>query len=163
MHTCMVHTHTLICTVSLCIYVHVHTRTHTHVHACVHSHTQHYSGEVMLQAFTAKAEPMRGWDARSQIRRRGAYLEIYHPVRHEGHHHRQELHQHLEVGHVFLWRRTPWVRPLIRQQKGTFRVSVRPQGEKQKNSHNSTLSSTKATGFYLSHSPPRIPIEGPVR
>lgn len=71
MHTCMVHTHTLICTLSLCIYVHVHTRTHTHVHACVHSHTQHYSGEVMLQAFTAKAEPMRGWDARSQIRRRG--------------------------------------------------------------------------------------------
>lgn len=80
----------------------------------------------MLQAFTAKAEPMRGWDARPQIRRRRAYLEIYHPVRHKRHHHRQELHQHLEVGHVFLWRRTPWVRPLVRQQKGTFRVSVRP-------------------------------------
>lgn len=139
MHTFMVHIHTLICTLSLCTHAHVHTRTHTYVHACTHSHTEHYLGEVMLQAFTAKAEPMRGWNARPQIRRWGAYLEIYHPVRHEGHHHRQELHHHLEVGHVFLWRRTLWVRPLVRQQKGTFRVSVRPQERNKKQPQLSSL------------------------
>lgn len=115
----------------------MHMCTHMDTYTCICMHTLTHTplpwgGGVMLQAFTAKAEPMRGWDARPQIRRWGTYLEIYHPVRHESHHHRQELHQHLEVGHVFLWRRTPWVRPLVRQQKGTFRVSVRPQERNKK-------------------------------
>lgn len=93
----------------------------------------------MLWVSTARTEPMTGWGARSLIR--DAYLEIHHPVRHKGHHHRQNLHQHLEVGHVFLWRRSRLVRPLGRQQVGIFRVPVRPQGEK-KDSHNLTLSRT---------------------
>lgn len=129
------------------MHIHGHTTCRSlHTLACTHSHMHHYPGEVKLQASMAGAEPMRAWGARPQIRRQRGYLEIHHPVRHKGHHHRQELHQHLEVGHVFLWRRTPLVRPLIRQQVGTLRVPVihRKRREK-KDSHNSALDSTKAT------------------
>ena len=57
---------------------------------------------------------------------RGADLEVYHPVGHQGHQDGQDLHQHLEVGDVLLGGRARLGRPLVRQQLGTWRVSEGP-------------------------------------
>lgn len=72
---------------------------------------------------------------------RGAHLEIHHPVGHQGHHDGQELHQHPEVGDVFLGGRARLVRPLVRQQPGALRVSGTPDKMA------AVITSTMATTF----------------
>lgn len=59
--------------------------------------------------------------------KRGAHLEVHHPVGHQGHHDRQDLHQHPEIGDVLFGGRARLGRPLVRQQLGALGVSVGQQ------------------------------------
>lgn len=85
------------------------------------------------QASTVTDETSKGTrePAVPEQKDRHAHLEVHHPVGHQGHHDGQDLHQHPEVGHVFLGGRSRLVRPLVRQQLGALRVSMGQQRKRQ--------------------------------